>query len=233
MSLPETPPVMIFAAGFGTRMGALTQDRPKPLIEVAGRTLIDHALNLVSQYAPPRIVVNLHYRADQLAAHLDGRDVLLSHETPDILDTGGGLRAARPLLGDGPVLTMNSDAVWRGPNPLTHLAPLWDGARMGALLLCLPPGRALGHAGPGDFTLAPDGRLARGPGLVYSGMQVIDPACLGDIPDRAFSLNRAWDRLAAEGRLFGAVYPGHWCDVGHPQGIALAEDMLAKTHVRD
>jgi len=233
MSLPETPPVMIFAAGFGTRMGALTQDRPKPLIEVAGRTLIDHALNLVSQYAPPRIVVNLHYRADQLAAHLDGRDVLLSHETPDILDTGGGLRAARPLLGDGPVLTMNSDAVWRGPNPLTHLAPLWDGARMGALLLCLPPGRALGHAGPGDFTLAPDGRLARGPGLVYSGVQVIDPACLGDIPDRAFSLNRAWDRLAAEGRLFGAVYPGHWCDVGHPQGIALAEDMLAKTHVRD
>jgi len=226
-------PVMIFAAGFGTRMGALTQDRPKPLIEVAGRTLIDHALNLVSQYAPPRIVVNLHYRADQLAAHLGGRDVLLSHETPDILDTGGGLRAARPLLGDGPVLTMNSDAVWRGPNPLTHLAPLWDGARMGALLLCLPPGRALGHAGPGDFTLAPDGRLARGPGLVYSGVQVIDPACLGDIPDRAFSLNRAWDRLAAEGRLFGAVYPGHWCDVGHPQGIALAEDMLAKTHVRD
>jgi len=159
--------------------------------------------------------------------------VRLSHETPDILDTGGGLRAALPLLGDGPVLTMNSDAVWQGPNPLAHLAPLWDGARMGALLLCLPPGRALGHAGPGDFTLAPDGRLARGPGLVYSGVQVIDPACLADIPDRAFSLNRAWDRLAAEGRLFGAVYPGHWCDVGHPEGIALAEDMLAKTHVRD
>ena len=233
MSLPETPPVMIFAAGFGTRMGALTQDRPKPLIEVAGRTLIDHALNLVSQYAPPRIVVNLHYRADQLAAHLDGRDVLLSHETPDILDTGGGLRAARPLLGDGPVLTMNSDAVWRGPNPLTHLAPLWDGARMGALLLCLPPERALGHTGPGDFTLAPDGRLSRGPGLVYSGVQVIDPACLADIPDRVFSLNHAWDRLAAEGRLFGAIYPGQWCDVGRPEGIALAEEMLESGHVRD
>ncbi|HKL64600.1 MAG TPA: NTP transferase domain-containing protein, partial [Roseovarius sp.] len=117
-------PVMIFAAGFGTRMGALTQDRPKPLIKVAGRALIDHALDLVAGHAPSRIVVNLHYRADQLVAHLDGRGVRLSHETPDILDTGGGLRAALPLLGDGPVLTMNSDAVWQGPNPLSHLAPL-------------------------------------------------------------------------------------------------------------
>jgi len=224
---------MIFAAGFGTRMGALTQDRPKPLIEVAGRALIDHALGLVAEYAPPRTVANLHYRADQLAAHLDGRDVLLSHETRRILDTGGGLRAALPLLGQGPVFTMNSDAVWRGPNPLCHLAALWDATRMDALLLCLPPARAHGHAGPGDFARAPDGRLARGPGLVFSGVQIIDPACLADIPEPAFSLNRAWDRRAAEGRLYGAVYPGHWCDVGHPAGIEIAEDMLAQGHVRD
>jgi len=223
---------MIFAAGFGTRMGALTRDRPKPLVTVAGRALIDHALDLVTDHAPPRTVVNLHYRADQLAAHLDGRGVLLSHETPDILDTGGGLRAALPLLGTGPVLTMNSDAVWRGPNPLSLLASLWDSTRMGALLLCLPPDRALGHTGPGDFTPAPDGRLGRGPGLVYSGVQVIDPGCLAGIPDRAFSLNRAWDRLAAQGRLFGAVYPGRWCDVGCPEGIRLAEDMLDVRHVR-
>jgi MurNAc alpha-1-phosphate uridylyltransferase len=228
-----TLPVMIFAAGFGTRMGALTRDRPKPLVEVAGRALIDHALDLVAGYAPPRTVVNLHYRAGQLAAHLSGRGVALSHETPYILDTGGGLRAALPLLGDGPVLTMNSDAVWRGPNPLSHLDALWDGTAMGALLLCLPPDRALGHAGPGDFSLAADGRLARGPGLVYSGVQVIDPACLADIPDRAFSLNRACDALAADGRLFGTVYPGHWCDVGHPGGIAQAEHMLEAGHVRD
>lgn len=224
---------MIFAAGFGTRMGALTQDRPKPLIEVAGRALIDHALGLVAEYSPHRTVVNLHYRAAQLATHLTGRDVILSHETPDILDTGGGLRVALPLLGRGPVLTMNSDAVWRGPNPLTHIEPLWDGARMGALLLCLPPERAHGHAGPGDFTLAPDGRLARGPGLVFSGVQIMDPACLADIPETAFSLNCAWDILAAEGRLFGAVYPDHWCDVGNPEGIPLAEKMLAEDHVRD
>ncbi len=226
-------PVMIFAAGFGTRMGTLTRDLPKPLVEVAGRPLIDHALDLVADHVPPRTVVNLHYRAAQLAAHLDGRGILLSHETPDILETGGGLRAALPLLGTGPVLTMNSDAIWRGPNPLSHLAARWDGARMGALLLCLPPDRALGHAGPGDFTRAPDGRLSRGPGLVYSGVQVIDPACLADISERAFSLNRVWDALAAEGRLFGAIYPGHWCDVGHPGGIALAEDMLKSGHVRD
>lgn len=226
---------MIFAAGFGTRMGALTRDRPKPLIEVAGRALIDHALDLARAYAPPRIVVNLHYRAEQLAAHLAGHGggVLLSHEQPDILDTGGGLRAALPLLGLGAVLTMNSDAIWRGPNPLLHLAPLWDAGRMGALLLCLPPERAHGHAGPGDFTADGEGRLARGPGLVFSGVQIIDPACLEDIPDTAFSLNRAWDRLAAEGRLYGAVYPGGWCDVGHPDGIARAEEMLGQGHVRD
>ncbi len=225
---------MVFAAGFGTRMGALTRDRPKPLIEVAGRALIDHALDLAHAYAPPRIVVNLHYRADQLAAHLAGRSgVLLSHEVPDILDTGGGLRAALPLLGPGPVLTMNSDAIWHGPNPLLHLAPLWDRARMGALLLCLPPERARGHAGPGDFTADGEGRLARRPGLVFSGVQIIDPACLKDIPETAFSLNRAWDRLAAEGRLYGAVYPGGWCDVGHPDGIARAEEMLRQGHVRD
>lgn len=228
-----TLPVMIFAAGFGTRMGALTRDRPKPLVKVAGRALIDHALDLVAAYSPPRTVANLHYRAAQLEAHLEGRGVLLSHEAPDILDTGGGLRAALPLLGRGPVMTLNSDAVWRGPNPLSHLATLWDGTRMGALLLCLPPGRARGHCGPGDFTRAPDGRLRRGPGLVYSGAQIINPACLADIPERVFSLNRAWDSLAAQGRLFGAVYPGHWCDVGHPEGIALAEDMLGFGHVRD
>ena len=228
-----TLPVMIFAAGFGTRMGALTRDRPKPLIEVAGRALIDHALGLVDAYAPPRTVVNLHYRADQLAAHLAARGVHLSRETPEILDTGGGLRAALPLLGEGPVITMNSDAIWRGPNPLDHLAPLWDGARMEALLLCLPPDRARGHAGDGDFARAPDGRLARGKGLVYSGVQIIDPACLGAIPEPVFSLNRAWDGLAAQGRLFGAVYPGHWCDVGRPEGIALAEEMLAGTDVRN
>ena len=226
-------PVMVFAAGFGTRMGALTESKPKPMVEVAGRALIDHTLDLVAAHAPPRTVVNLHYRAEQLAAHLAGRDILLSHETPDILDTGGGLRAALPLLGEGPVLTMNSDAIWRGPNPLSHLEALLDGDRMGALLLCLPPGRVRGHAGSGDFLRDAEGRLARGPGLVYTGVQIIDPACLAAIPEPVFSLNRAWDVLGEQGRLFGAVYPGEICDVGRPKGIALAEDMLDARDVRD
>ena len=228
-----TFPVMLFAAGFGTRMGALTATRPKPLIEVAGRALIDHALDLVADYAPPRTVVNLHYLPDQIRAHLAGRDLFFSDETPEILETGGGLRAALPHLGPGPVATMNTDAVWRGPNPLTLLAPLWDPARMDALLLCLPPEAALGHAGPGDFTLDAMGRLTRGPGLVYSGVQIIAPEPLHAIPEARFSLNRVWDRIAAEDRLFGAVYPGHWCDVGRPEGIVLAEEMLGSGHVRD
>ncbi|MGX0903790.1 MurNAc alpha-1-phosphate uridylyltransferase [Roseovarius sp. MBR-79] len=228
-----TLPVMLFAAGFGTRMGALTATRPKPLVEVAGRALIDHALDLVDAYAPPRTVVNLHYLPEQIRAHLAGRDLLFSHETPEILETGGGLRAALPLLGPGPVVTMNTDAIWRGPNPLTFLAPLWDPARMDALLLCIPPQNAIGHSGAGDFTMAEDGMLSRGPGLVYSGVQIIAPDPLHTVPETRFSLNRVWDRIAENGRLFGVGYPGRWCDVGRPEGLALAEMMLDLGNVRD
>jgi MurNAc alpha-1-phosphate uridylyltransferase len=224
--------VMLFAAGFGTRMGALTAERPKPLIEVAGRPLVDHALEIAEGIAPRRIVANLHYLPDALEAHLAPRGVALSRETPDILETGGGLRAALPLLGPGPVFTMNTDAVWDGPNPLALLREAWDPARMDALLLCLPRDRALGHAGRGDFVIGPDGRAERGPGLVYAGAQIIEPAGLHDIPMRAFSLNLLWDRMLASGRLHAIAYPGRWCDVGHPEGIALAEAMLEGRDVR-
>lgn len=218
--------LMLFAAGFGTRMGALTRDRPKPLIEVGGRALLDHALDVASGAGIGRIAVNTHYKAEQIQAHLAGRDIALAHEPDEILDTGGGLRAALPLLGDGPVYTMNTDAVWRGPNPLSLLAGAWDDSRMDAVLLCLPPDQAIGHTGQGDFLLDAEGRVSRGPGLVYSGAQIIRTESLADIPDRAFSLNVVWDRMMAEGRVFGTVYPGTWCDVGHPGGIALAEAML-------
>lgn len=218
--------LMLFAAGFGTRMGALTLDRPKPLIEVGGRALLDHALDVASEAGIGRIAVNTHYKAEQIQAHLAGRDIALAHEPDEILDTGGGLRAALPLLGDGPVYTMNTDAVWRGPNPLSLLTGAWDDSRMDALLLCLPPDQAIGHTGQGDFLLDAEGRVSRGPGLVYSGAQIIRTESLADIPDRAFSLNVVWDRMMAEGRVFGTVYPGTWCDVGHPGGIALAEAML-------
>lgn len=217
---------MLFAAGFGTRMRPLTDHLPKPLIPVAGRALIDHALDIVDDYGATRVVANLHYMADALAAHLSGRGVALSRETPRILDTGGGLRQALPLLCPGPVLSMNTDAVWHGPNPLRVAAQAWDRARMDALLLCLPAHRAVGHSGPGDFSLGRGGQLTRDGGLVFSGVQVIHPDALNNICDASFSLNVVWDRLAASGRLFGAVYPGAWCDVGHPDGIKLAEQMI-------
>jgi N-acetyl-alpha-D-muramate 1-phosphate uridylyltransferase len=219
--------LMLFAAGFGTRMGALTAACPKPLLKVAGRALIDHALDVADTEHIPRIVVNLHYLGDQIESHLANRaDVVFSHETETLLETGGGLKKARALLGADPVFTLNSDAVWSGANPLEVLRSAWDPARMDAVLLLLPRDRAIGHTGPGDFAMLGDGRLGRGHDLVYSGTQIIFTRTLDAIPDRIFSLNRVWDIIAANGRLFGAVYPGHWCDVGQPASIALAERLL-------
>ena len=223
--------IMLFAAGFGTRMGALTADRPKPMIPVAGRPLIDHALDLVEPLNPSRIVVNLHYKPEPLIAHLDRRNIEFSLETPDILDTGGGLRQALPMLGDGPVFTMNTDAVWRGPNPLQLLANAWDPERMDALLICVPQKNAVGHLGTGDFLIAPDGRINRGSGHAYGGVQIVKTDGLAEIEAEAFSLNLLWDRMAKSGRLFGFSYPGKWCDVGHPDGITLAEEMLESDDV--
>lgn len=218
--------VLLFAAGFGTRMGALTHDRPKPLIPVGGRALLDHAMGLVDGAGITTRVVNAHYMADQIADHLDGSTAALSLEEPDILDTGGGLRAALPLLGPGPVFTLNTDAVWTGPNPLIALRKAWNPARMGALLLLVAADRARGHGGGGDFALASDGRIERGGDLVYTGAQIVDPTGIGSIRQTAFSLNRLWDRIAGDGRLFGLIHKGGWCDVGHPDGIAEAEAML-------
>jgi len=225
---------MIFAAGLGTRMGALTRDRPKPLVPVAGRALIDHALALAATAGVARTVVNVHYHAGQLTAHLAGKaGVLVSHETPRLLDTGGGLRQALPLLGagGGPVFTLNSDAVWTGANPLLQLTRGWDPAGMDALLLLVPGAAARGHAGAGDFVIGAGGQLARntgqnGPALIYTGAQIIRTDRLEAFTDAAFSLNRVWDRMQAAGRLHGAVHAGGWADVGTPAGIAEAEAML-------
>ncbi|WP_295311257.1 nucleotidyltransferase family protein [Roseobacter sp.] len=218
--------VMLFAAGFGTRMRPLTDDRPKPMITVAGRPLIDHALALIRETSPDRIVVNLHYKPGPLITHLKGTDVVTVTEDPDILDTGGGLRNALPHLGTAPVLTMNPDAVWTGPNPLQALYDAWDGDRMDALLMCVPLAQTIGRSAPGDFSIGAGGHLNRGGDLVYGGVQIISTALLHDIPDPVFSLNRVWDLMHARGRLFGLVHSGRWCDVGHPDGIAAAEAML-------
>ena len=223
--------VMLFAAGFGTRMGELTANRPKPLIPVAGKALIDHALEQVQAIQPRRVVANLHYLPDQIRTHLAGQDIAFSDESARILETGGGLRAALPLLGDAPVFTMNTDAVWQGPNALHLLQDAWNPDRMDALLLCIPRENAVGHAGQGDFLLDGQGRLTRGPGLVYSGVQILKTDGLADIAEDAFSLNLLWNQMLARGRLYGLAYPGKWCDVGHPDGIALAENMIGYRHV--
>ncbi|MFD1914238.1 nucleotidyltransferase family protein [Halodurantibacterium flavum] len=215
--------VMIFAAGFGTRMGDLTRSRPKPLIPVAGVPLIDRALEIAADI--PRRVVNAHYLHDQITTHLAGRDVALSVEWPEILETGGGLRHALPLLRAGPVFTLNSDAVWRGPNPLDCLREAWRPG-MQALLLLVRPENARGYTRGGDFGLKGDGRLTRGGPFIYTGAQIIRTEGLSEIPDKAFSLNLLWDRMAGEGGLFGLAYDGLWCDVGHPEGIHEAERML-------
>ncbi|MFZ9198550.1 MAG: nucleotidyltransferase family protein [Paracoccaceae bacterium] len=222
-------PLMVFAAGFGTRMGALTANRPKPLIPVAGKPLLDHALDLADEAGAVPVVVNTHYLADQIARHLAGRPVTLSHEADEILETGGGLRKALPHLGDGPVMTLNSDAVWTGQNPLSQLVAQWDPDRMDALLLLLPVGQATGHNGTGDFVMGADGRIARAKGaagLVYLGAQILRCEGLAEVDRRVFSLNLLWDEMIGRGRAFGLVHDGGWCDVGRPEGIAQAEAML-------
>jgi N-acetyl-alpha-D-muramate 1-phosphate uridylyltransferase len=227
--VPDFPfPLMIFAAGFGTRMGALTADRPKPLIPVAGKALIDHALDAAAGVGVGRIVVNTHYRAEQIAAHLSGTGVRISHEAGDILETGGGLRKALPLLGSGPVAILNSDGIWTGANPLAELAAAWDGNRMETLLLLLPVDAVQGRISKGDFRLS-EGQLSRGRGgedHVYIGASIIDPARLAGIEAPAFSLNRIWDQMITAGTAFGLVHQGGWCDVGHPDGIVAAERLL-------
>lgn len=221
-------PVMIFGAGFGTRMREMTKATPKPLVKVAGKPLIDHALDLTGDRP---CVVNTHYHADQMRSHLAKRNsVTISHETPDILETGGGLKHALPLLGAKPVLTLNSDAIWSGPNPLDMLDSAWKPDEMDALLLLIPRPRAVGFTRPGDFALDARGRLTRDPeGMVYSGAQIIKTDGLNSIDEPAFSLWALWTKILERGRFFGLEYPGFWADVGTPEGIPLAEELIAKS----
>jgi MurNAc alpha-1-phosphate uridylyltransferase len=220
---------MILAAGFGTRMGALTRDCPKPLLQVAGRPLLAHAMQVARGCAP--VVVNGHYHGDQIERWLgsheaEARFVL---EQPEILDSGGAVKNALPLLGGDPILTLNADAVWSGPDPHALLEEAWDGARMDALMLLVPRGRAVGRSGGGDVARAPDGRLTwdrSAAGLVYTGAQILATDAIAARVERVFSLRAIWDDMIAQGRLFGVLYPGHWADVGQPEGIALAERML-------
>ena len=220
--------IMVFAAGFGKRMGKLTQGRPKPLVEVCGIPLIDHGLALVEEIDKSHVIVNAHYKYEMLQAHVSGKSIKISYELPDLLDTGGGLKAALPMLKTNPVITLNSDAIWAGTNPLQELIDHWDSSRMDGLLLCIPPSQKYGHSGLGDFSIDEQGQLSRRGNYVYSGAQIIKTDLLMQIQDNAFSINRLWDAMLERNTLFGMVYSGLWCDVGTPEGIKEAENMILK-----
>lgn len=215
---------MIFTAGFGTRMGALTRETPKPMLPLAGRPMVDHAIGLLRGAGVERIVANTHYLPDRIEPHLTGRGVQVLHEDP-ILETGGGLRAALPVLGTAPVITMNPDAAWLGPNPVRFLRDTWS-EDMRALLVLVPLANAIATSSSGDFSLE-QGKIRRTGPWVYSGLQMLKTDRLAEIEGDAFSLNAYWDLLASDGALHGVAYPGTWCDIGHPEGLAEAERLLA------
>lgn len=227
---------MVLAAGLGTRMRPLTDDRPKALIDVGGRTLIDHMLDRLVEAGVTRAVVNVHYRADQLEAHLRRRrdlEILISDERDLLLETGGGVRKARPMLGDDPVYHVNTDSVWIGDGALRRLASAYDRARMGALLLLCPMDKCIGLETTGDFKRADDGRLTHRfddptADWAWMGVQIIDPTILDSEPVEPFSFRRVWKRLYEEGRLYGETFDGFWLHVGDPAARDAAERRLQR-----
>lgn len=233
--VPKT--AMVMAAGLGKRMRPLTASRPKPLIDVAGQSLLDHVLDRLSAAGVETVVVNVHYLADAVEAHLakSGRalDVRISDERALLLETGGGMVKAAPLIESDPFLVINSDNLWvDGPaDTLRLLASHWNGDKMDALLLLVPHARASNHGGLGDFHMDRTGRLrrrerSRVAPFVYTGIQMVSKALLRDAPDGPFSTNILWDRAIEEGRCFGAVHQGLWFDVGTPQSIKATELIL-------
>jgi MurNAc alpha-1-phosphate uridylyltransferase len=234
--VPET--AMIMAAGLGKRMRPLTATRPKPLISVAGQTLLDHVFDRLRGAGIKRAVVNVHYLADALEAHLmnnvKGIDVVVSDERGKLMETGGGIVKAREMIGDKPFLVANADNLWvDGPaDTIKLLASLWDDATMDALLLVVPLARAHNHGGQGDFHVDARGRITgrRKPGrvapFVYTGVQILSPRVIKDWPEGPFSTNLFWDRAIETGRAYAFVHQGLWFDVGTPPAIAKTEALL-------
>ncbi len=238
-AVPTT--AMVLAAGLGTRMRPLTDDRPKALVEVAGQALIDHVLRRLGESGVERAVVNVHWFAERLESHLKARtggpEILISDERAELLETGGGLKKAVPLLGSDPIFVANIDSVWTdngapGDSALNQLARLWNPSIMDAALLLARREGSIGFEGGGDFFLADDGRLtfrgdaAEAP-FAYMGVHICRPDYVADGPDGPFSLSGFWRRSAAAGRLYGCVLDGDWMHVGDPEARAAAEAKLA------
>lgn len=227
----------VLAAGMGTRMRPLTDDRPKPMVALQGRPLIDHVLDRLAAAGLAEAVVNVHYRADVLLAHLAQRTrphITISDESDALLDTGGGVVRALPLLGPAPFLIHNSDTVWheRNVSNIDRLIGAWRPDAMDSLLLLARIDRSIGYDGPGDFDLEPDGRLARRAKdartpYVFAGVSIAHPRLFDGAPVGAFSLNLVWDRAISAGRLHGIVLDGFWMHVGTPHSLDEAERILA------
>ncbi|MBI3710746.1 MAG: nucleotidyltransferase family protein [Proteobacteria bacterium] len=226
---------MVLAAGLGTRMRPLTETRPKPLIEVAGRALIDRVLDRFAEFGVDRAVVNLHHHRQVLEAHLRGRAhprIVFSPEA-ELLETGGGVAQALPLLGPDPFFVANADVLWLdGRRPaLQRLAAAWDDSKMDALLLVHSAITAQGYSGPGDYFVDPLGRMRRrrfgeiAP-YIFGGVQVLHPRLLRDAPSGKFSLNLLWDRAQDADRLWAIVNDGLWFHVGTPDDIVRTEAEL-------
>jgi MurNAc alpha-1-phosphate uridylyltransferase len=226
---------MVLAAGLGTRMRPITNDRPKALVEVGGRALIDHVLDRLALAGVRRAVVNVHAFADRLEAHLAQRtdlEIVFSDERDALLETGGGLAHARPLLGDAPILVANIDTLWSGDGLIEKLIEAWDPTEMDDLLLVVPLTRSLGFDGPGDFFIDGEGRLDhRGERpsapLVYMGVHMLDPAVIDAWPRARHGIFQHWMDYARAGRLHGVVADGLWMHVGDPAALAAAEQRLA------
>ena len=235
LARPAPTIAMVLAAGKGLRLRPLTETTPKPLVEVAGRTLIDRVIDRLVDAGVRRVVVNVHYLGEHIERHLDDRngpEIHFSRES-ELLETGGGVRHALPHLGPGPFWVANGDVLWLdGPHPaLARLARLWDDRQMDALLLLHATVDAYGYGGPGDFVIDPLGRLARRPEhhvvpYLFTGVQILHPRLFEGMPAGAYSLNVLYDRAMAEGRLYGAVHDGEWFHVGTPEARADAERFL-------
>jgi MurNAc alpha-1-phosphate uridylyltransferase len=228
---------MVLAGGLGKRMRPLTNDVPKPMVKIAGRPLIDHVLDRLAAAGVTDAVVNLHYKPAPLRAHLEGRNaprVSFSDETDLLMDTGGGVKKALPLLGTAPFFTHNSDSIWiQGmTDNLRRMGEYWDETRMDALMLMAPITTATGYDGKGDFAMDGIGRLRRREAhriapFVWTGVQIIHPRTFENTPEVPFSTNLIWDRLIAADRLYGLRLDGRWMHVGSPEGIEEAEAALA------
>ena len=232
---------MVLAAGLGLRMRPLTDRLPKPLVRVADRALLDHALDKLADADVGQAVVNVHYLPDQIIEHVAGRTrpkVTISDERDRVLGTGGGVVKALPLLGDTPFFHLNADTMWiDGVRPnLGRMAEAFDPAQMDILLLMAPTTTSIGYSGRGDYSMLPNGALRRRREqqvvpFVYAGAAILSPSLFVDAPRAEFSLTKIFDRANEQERLFGLRLDGVWMHVGTPDAVAAAEEAYLESVV--